>query len=69
MIPSLLDLTRKARGERPDAADEVVIAVATLAQAAYEDCEENPDLDCVPDPGSVFRTARRYLTILEYPAS
>lgn len=36
-IPSLVDLCRKAKAQMPDASEEVRAAVATLAQAAYED--------------------------------
>lgn len=39
-IPSLVNLRQKARAQLPNAADEVVTAIATLAQAAYEEYYE-----------------------------
>ncbi len=39
-IPSLVNLRQKARAQLPDAADEIVTALATLAQAAYEEYSE-----------------------------
>lgn len=61
-IPSLVNLQQKCRSQLPDATYEIIMALAILAQAAYEEYYEW-QFDDHPEPASPPPNPAEYETV------